>query len=426
MKWSVVTAAAPAVGAAAVMLTVFAAPGGVPAARASGERPDRCDWVGTWATALTPASPGDTGRSLSGFEDESIRMIVQTSVGGDRVRVRLSNAYGADDLVIGHATVARPLTGSAPDLDPRTVKELSFGGSRTAVVPAGDEIVSDPVEMDVPALAQLAVTVHLPQATGPVSWHWIARQTAFVYDGDRAADPSGADPTGTFEHFYFLAAVEVPRDRRAAGAVVVLGHSFADGFGTTVDANRRWPDFLARRIHADRRRGRSVGVLNLGLAGNAVTHDGDEVGFPQIGPSAVTRLDEHVFAQSGVHAVIVDLGLNDIFRHDDPPERIIGGLQQISADLRRHGLRVLLTTLSPPGGPATWTPQREATRQAVNQYIRTTRDADGVIDSDLALRAPADPTRLNPLYDSGDSVHPNDHGAEAIARAVPLWLLLPH
>lgn len=420
----------PSFAAAAALVAALAGPGGSPTALASDEASDqasnasqtshRRDWVGAWATALTPASPGNTGRSLSGFEDESIRQIVQTSVGGDRVRIRLSNAYGADDLVIGRATIALPLVPSAPDLDPSSVHELRFGGSTTVVVPPGEEIVSDAVSMEVAALAQLAVTVYLPQATGPTSWHWIALQTSFVYDGDRTADPSGAGPTGTFDHFYFLASVEV-RDRRVDGAVVVLGHSIPDGFGTTANTNRRWPDFLARRIRDDRRR--EFGVLNLSLAGNALTHDGDEVGFPQIGPSAVTRLDEHVDIQSGVRTVIVDLGLNDIFRHDDPPERIIAGLRQISADLRRRGYRVLLTTLSPAAGPATWTPVREATRQAVNRYIRTTRDAHGVVDADVALGNPADPTRLNPIFDSGDNVHPNDQGAMAIAGAVPLWLL---
>jgi lysophospholipase L1-like esterase len=419
--------------AAATLVAALAGPDGAPTALASDDAPDqaspaldsshRRDWVGTWATALTPASPGDTGRSLSGFEDESIRQIVQTSVGGDRVRIRLSNAYGADDLVIGRATIALPQSPSAPDLDPSTVHELRFRGNTTVVVPPGEEIVSDAVSMAVPAVGQLAVTVYLPQATGPTSWHWIARQTSFVYDGDRTTDPSGAGPTGAFDHFYFLAAVDVVHDRRISGAVVVLGHSIPDGFGTTVNANRRWPDFLARRIRDDRRRGRDLGVLNLGLAGNALTHDGDEIGFPPVGPSGVTRLDEHVHVQSGVRTVIVDLGINDIFRHDDPPERIIAGLRQITADLRRCGYRVLLTTLSPAAGPATWTPVREATRQAVNRYIRTTRDADGVVDAAVALGDPADPTRLNPVFDSGDNVHPNDQGAMAIASAVPLWLL---
>ncbi len=427
---------------AALPVAALCAPGGTPRATASDGASDeagaaaaasaqagpagssaRREWVGTWATALTPASPFDTGRSLSGFEDESIRMIVQTSIGGGRVRIRLSNAYGAGDLIVGHATVARPAAPSAPDLDPRTVRELSFGGSQAVTVPAGGEVLSDPVPMFVLPLSQLAVTLYLPQATGPTSWHWFARQTAFVYDGDHAAEPSGDGYTSTLEHFFFLAGVEVHRGRRGDGAVVILGDSISDGPFLPLDANQRWPDFLARRILGERHGARDLGVLNLALSGNAVTHDGDEVGFPEIGPSGLHRLSEHVYVQPGVRTVIVTLGLNDIFLHDDPPEAITAGLQQIASELHQQGLRVLLGTLGPATGDATWTPEREATRQAVNEYVRTTQDADGVVDIDLALRDPANPSRLNPAFDMGDHVHPNEQGNMAIAGIVLLWLL---
>lgn len=409
--------------AAALTVAVLCAPGGAHSAAASGGASARCEWTGTWATALTTASPFDTGRSLSGFEDESIRMIVQTSIGGRHVRIRLSNVYGDDDLTIGHATVARPAAPSAPDLDPGSVEELSFDGSQAVTVPAGGEVLSDPVQMFVQPLSQLAVTLYLPQATGPASWHWFARQTAFVYDGDRATDPDGDGHTMTLEHFFFLAGVEVLGDHRVDGAVVVLGDSISDGPFLPLDANLRWPDFLARRISRKRHGARELGVLNLALSGNPATHDGDEVGLPELGPSGLHRLGEHVFVQPGVRTVIVELGLNDIFQHDDPPERIIGGLQQIAAELHEEGLRVLLSTMGPATGDASWTPEREATRQAVNEYVRTTDDADGVVDLDLALRDPADPARMNPAFDRGDHVHPNEQGNAAIAAIVPLWLL---
>jgi lysophospholipase L1-like esterase len=424
----------------AVTGTVLFAPGGTPRAAASGDgasdaagataptsaQPSassaRREWVGTWATALTAASPFDTGRSLSGFEDESIRMIVQTSIGGPRVRIRLSNVYGDQDLIVGHATVARPATPSEPGLDPRTVKELSFGGSQSVTVPAGLEVLSDPVPMFVQPLSQLAVTVYLPQATGPTSWHWFARQTAFVYDGDHATDTSGDGYTSTLEHFFFLAGIEVACHGRADGAVVVLGDSISDGPFLSLDTNQRWPDFLARRIQRERR-GRDLGVLNLALSGNPATHDGDEIGLPELGPSGLRRLGEHVYVQPGVRTVIVQLGLNDIFQHDDGPEVIIAGLQAIAAELRPRGYRVLLATMVPATGEPTWTHVQEATRQAVNEYVRTTDDADGVVDLDIAVRDPADPARLNPVFDNGDHVHPTEAGNEAIANAIPLWLL---
>lgn len=381
--------------------------------------PAHCDWVGTWATALTTASPFDTGGSLSGFENESIRMIVQTSIGGGLVRIRLSNVYGDRALTIGHASVARPMTPSAADLDPRTLRLLSFHGRPSVTVPAGAEVVSDPVPLSVQPLGQLAVTIYLPEATGPTSWHWFSRQTAFVYGGDHAADPSGAAATMTLEHFYFLAGVEVPDDHRTDGAVVVLGDSISDGPFLTLNANQRWPDFLAQRL-SRRRHGADLGVLNLALSGNAAGHDGIEVGLPELGPSGLDRLAEHVFVQPGVRTVIVELGINDIFQHDDGPEAIIAALHQIAADLHAQHVRVLLSTMVPATGDPSWTAVREATRQAVNHYVRTTRDADGVVDFDLALRDPADPARLNPTFDRGDHVHPNELGNMAIADIVPL------
>src|SRR5262249_44492388 len=155
------------------------------------------------------------------------------------------------------------------------VRQLSFGGLASVVVPAGGEVLSDPLAMPVQPLSQLAVTIYLPRATGPTSWHWIARQTAFIYDGDHVLAPGGPDFTSTGQHFYFIADVEVD-DRRADGAVVVLGDSIADGFGTPVDADLRWPDLLAERLVVERRGARRLGVLNAAVSGNAVTHDGDE------------------------------------------------------------------------------------------------------------------------------------------------------
>jgi len=379
-----------------------------------------CDWVGTWATALTTASPFDTNRSQTGFENESIRMIVQTSIGGGLVRIRLSNVYGDRPLTIGHATVARPTAAATGDVDPRTVRPLTFRGLPTVTVAAGSEMVSDPVLLSVQPLGQLAVTVYLPQATGPVSWHWFARQAAFIYAGDHAANPGGGGASMTINSFYFLAGVEVPDDHRADGAVVVLGDSISDGPFQALNANTRWPDFLAQRLTRQHHRTRELGVLNLALSGNASGHDGDEVGLPELGPSGLNRLGEHVFTQPGVRTVIVQLGINDIFQHDDGPDAIIAALQQIAADLHQRHLRVLLSTIVPATGDPSWTAVREATRQAVNRYVRTTGDSDGVVDLDLAVRDPANPAQLNPAFDGGDHVHPTAAGNRAIAEIVPL------
>jgi lysophospholipase L1-like esterase len=424
---SLVTAAATAAALFVLGVTPRAATAGGasdaaatdPAPADASDSSSRHGWVGTWATALTTASPFDTGRSQSGFANESIRMIVQTSIGGGLVRIRLSNVYGDRPLIIGHATVARPATPSAANLDPRSLRPLSFRGRPTVTVPAGAEVVSDPVPLFVQPLSQLAVTIYLPQATGPTSWHWFARQNAFIYSGDHAANTSGDGSTMTLEHYHFLTGVEV-LDPRTDGAVVVLGDSISDGPFLPLNANLRWPDFLAQRISRNRRGAEELGVLNLALSGNPATHDGAEVGLPELGPSGLNRLGEHVFVQPGVRTVIVELGINDIFQHDETAETIIAGLQQIAADLHERRLRVLLSTIVPATGDPSWTPAREATRQAINQYVRTTRDTDGVVDFDLALRDPANPARLNPAFDRGDHVHPNELGNKAIADIVPV------
>jgi lysophospholipase L1-like esterase len=248
----------------------------------------------------------------------------------------------------------------------------------------------------------------------------IARQAAFIYAGDHAENPSSGGASMTINSFYFLSGVEVPDDHGADGAVVVLGDSISDGPFQALNANTRWPDFLAQRITRERHGARELGVLNHALSGNASGHDGAEVGLPELGPSGLNRLGEHVFTQPGVRTVIVQLGLNDIFQHDDGPDAIIAALQQTAVDLHQRRLRVLLSTIVPATGDPSWTPVREATRQAVNRYVRTTRDADGVVDLDRAVRDPANPAQLNPAFDGGDHVHPTAAGNRAIAEIVPL------
>jgi lysophospholipase L1-like esterase len=382
----------------------------------------RARWVGTWATALTPASLTDAAGSLTGFTDQSVRMIVRTSVGGDRLRIRISNAFGTQAISVGHVTVGLPAAPASADLQPGSIRELTFGGSGSATAYKGADVLSDPIRMDVPPLTELAVTVYLPMATGPTTYHQVSRQTSFVYAGDRSEDPSGAGPTVTRNAFFFLAGVDVA-SRSADGTVVVLGDSLSDGNGSTLNANHRWPDFLANRIVNTRPDSKDPGVLNEALSGNRVTHDGTEIGFTSVGASALARLDTDVHGQTGVRTLIVQLGVNDVNLSGDPADRIISGLKQLAEQAHEKDIRVLVCTLGPFEGftgTPTWTPEKEAVRLAVNAYVRTQHDFDGVIDLDAVLRDPAQPTRVRADYDSGDHIHPNDAGAEAIAAAVPL------
>lgn len=382
----------------------------------------RPHWVGTWATALTQASSGNAAGSLTGFTNESVRMTVRTSVAGNRVRVRLSNAFGTQAITVGHVTVGLPAAHASADLQPGSIHDLTFDGAASTTMFKGADVLSDPVNMDLPALTELTVTVFFPVATGPTTYHNTAKETSYVYAGDQASNPSGAAPEITRNSFYFLAGVDVV-SRRAEGSVVVLGDSISDGNGSTQNANTRWPDFLAARLDAPYTRADDLGVLNEALAGNRITHDGSEVGFLTLGTSGLARLDTDVYGQTAVRSVIVELGVNDINFTTDPADRVIAGLKQLAAQAHEKDLRIVVSTIGPfegfTGAPS-WDPTKEAVRVQVNDYIRNQHDFDGVVDLDKVLRDPAAPTKVRADLDSGDHIHPNDAGAQAIANAVRL------
>ncbi|WP_212843921.1 SGNH/GDSL hydrolase family protein [Catellatospora sp. IY07-71] len=401
-------------GLAAASLVAAAGP-------ASGGIPPR--WVGTWGTALTAPSLANTGSSLNGFADQSIRQIVRVSLGGEQVRLRFTNAYGTGPLTIGHATVGLPAAPGSPTLQAGSVREVTFnGGSASATVYKGAEVLSDPVDLPVAGTSELAVTIYLPTPTGATSWHWTARQTSYVYAGDRAADTDGTGQTAAYNHFYYLAGVEVST-KTGLGTVVVLGDSISDGSGSTLGANTRWPDYLATRINSTWPALGDPGVINVALAGNQVTKDGLAINSPALGNSALARLDDDVFNQPGVRSVFVELGINDVHLSGFTAEQVIAGLGQLAAQAEAHGLRTVVATLGPFEGYATWTPEKEAVRQAVNTWLRGDTGFDGLVDFDQILRDPANPSKVLPAYDSGDHIHPNDTGAQALANAVPLWLL---
>ncbi len=399
-------------GVLAVTATTLVATAATPA---TGFLPAR--WTGTWGTALTAAAATNTNGSLAGFTDQSVRMIVRTSIGGEKVRIRVSNAFGTQAITVGHATVGIPSATGSPELVAGSVKELTFNGSESFTLYKGSEALSDPVDFAVPALSELAVTLYFPTATGPTSFHWTSRQTSYVYAGDQAENASGAGNTAAFNSFYFLAGVEVA-SRTALGTVVVLGDSISDGFNTTLNGNKRWPDALANRIVGTMPHLGDPGVLNAGLSGNQVTDAG---AFIPVGVNALSRLDWDVYGQIGVRSVIVELGINDIQLASHPADRVINGLRQLVAQLEAKGLRVLVCTLGPFEGFPSWTPEKEAHRLAVNAYIRS--EIDHVVDMDAVLRDPAAPTKVKAEFDSGDHIHPNDAGSAAVAAAVPLWLL---
>ncbi|MEV6288193.1 SGNH/GDSL hydrolase family protein [Kribbella sp. NPDC051770] len=396
----------------------------------SGHQGSKTTWVGSWSAGIT--KPETAGFSATGLTDQSARYVVRPSVGGDKVRIRFTNIYGDRPVQIGAATVARAnaATPAMSDLDPATKRTLTFGGKTTASINKGAELLSDPVNLRIPDLATLVISVYYPTATGPTTWHAQTFQENYYGPGNLTNETGGTAYTTTRACCWtFLAGVDVQTDE-ADGAVVVLGDSIAEGVGSTANANNRWSDQLAERLAADHRRG-NAGVLNVGLSGNRLTRDGTDPilgtpGFEQLGLNALARLNEDVLAQTRPKTVITHLGINDLWMDGVSSEQIIASLQQINAQLKERGIRSLGATITPYEGfttPGGWTAEKEANRQAVNSWLRNSHTFDGVIDFDKVVRDPAAPTKLNAAFDSGDHIHMNDAGYQAMANSIPLQLV---
>jgi lysophospholipase L1-like esterase len=369
-------------------------------------------WVGTWAAAASGTVP----KVDTGYADRTIRNVVHTSVGGSRMRVGLTNALGTAPVLMGAVTVAVAVRAGAPAAVPGTVRPLTFGGSPSVSVPAGGEVLSDPVSLAVPEDGDLLVSVFTPLPSGPVTYHQVANQTSFLTPaGDHAADESGAAFTEAVTFWPYVSSVDVRG--RADGSVVVLGDSITDGNNSTRDAGHRWPDYLADRLIALPGPTR-LGVLNAGISSNRLLNS-------TWNPNALSRLDRDVLTATGARSVVVLLGINDIGgqpQHRDPAP-VIAALRQVAAQVRASGLRVVGGTLTPFGGSGNYTGELEGVRLAVNDFVRHGGAFDEVADFDAALRDPADPHRLRAAYDSGDHLHPSDAGYEAMAAAVRLHRL---
>jgi lysophospholipase L1-like esterase len=390
------------------------------AAARRGSGPD--SWVTSWS-----ASPQRViGRTLAarGFDHQTIRDIIVTSVGGDLIRLELTNAYGASPLRIGHATVAVAEPGAA--VVPGTVYPVTYGGRASFQIPAGAQILSDPVTMRVWPLQELAVSIYLPDRTGAATVHWDAQQVNWVSaPGDHAADPDARAFTTATLSWYYLSGLIV-RSPGADGTVVAFGDSITDGVGSDADADARWPDDLARRL--DALGGPTLSVADAGIGGNRVL-----TSSPWFGASGKARFGRDALDQPGVRDIIVLEGINDIGFSTSrlhpgtaiSAAPIIAGYQQLIARAHARGLKIFGGTLLPFQGAGYYTAAGEATREAVNTWIRTSGAFDGVIDFDAVMRDPADPLRLNPAYDVGDHLHPDGAGYQAMANAINLDMLLP-
>ncbi|MFF7895998.1 SGNH/GDSL hydrolase family protein [Streptomyces sp. NPDC007907] len=373
------------------------------------------DWTGSWTTATGGYA------TVGPWTDRTLRLVVHTSAGGPRVRVRFDNTFAAAPVRIGSATVAVQATGAASRGTPVS---LSFGGAAGVTIPAGAQAYSDPLGFSVPADANLLVSFHLPGTVATAPVHGLAQQRSYVSEpGDHAADGAAGAYTSVITRWPLLAGVDVSG---GPGSVVLLGDSITDGDKSTVDANRRWPNVLAGRLLKQDTVPR-YGVLNLGVSGNRVVTDrypGDGVSTDTAGVSALHRFDRDVLAQPSARTAVVFEGVNDL-RWGTSAEQLIAGLRALAERGHARGLRMLAATILPCEGEARCTAAVDAERVAVNTWIRDGRVFDAVLDFDAVVRDPQRPARMLPAHDSGDHLHPGDTGLAALADSVDLGLLRP-
>jgi lysophospholipase L1-like esterase len=383
-------------------------------------------WLTTWTTAqqlVAPAGPPRTARQKgpeasnlpASFADQTVRMVAHVSAGGRRVRVELSNMLNAQPLEIGAAHVA--VAKAAGEIADGTDRVLKFGGAASFTIPGGAIAVSDPADLEIEPLSDLAVSLYLPRDTGAPANHNVGLHTAYISKGNVAGSRSMPEPTTMFAYAW-LASIGVDASRDAY-TVVALGDSITDGFATTRDANMAWPTLLAKRLRENKSTQR-VAVVNQGISGNQVLRDG-------AGISALARLDRDVLTRPGVKWVILLEGINDINIRTRPNlanpltvEELIWGYRQIIECCHAQGIKVMVATLTPAEGVRTYSELGEEVRVAANRWIRAKGNFDAVVDLEAVLRDPQRPARLKAEADSGDHIHPNDAGNQAMANAFDL------
>lgn len=389
---------------------------------------DRDAWIATWGAspARQLADEQKMRDAHLEFENQTLREVIHTSVGGQTVRVRLSNAYGQQSLEIGGAHIA--LRAQASQIVAGSDRPLTFSGQRSITIPPNALVLSDPVNLEVPVLGDLAISIFLPKAATGAGIHYGAQQTAYIGTGDQTASDSISRPQ-TITSWVFLTGVDVTAPQSAA-TLVAFGDSITDGARSTVDANHRWPNFLAERL-LGKGKHEQIGILDAGIGGNRILHDAST--NLQFGVNALARFDRDVLAQPNVRFIIVLEGINDLGHAGSSApasetvsaEDIIAGLKQMIDRAHEKKIKIFGGTLTPFEGtvsPGYFTPEKETKRKAINQWIRTSGAFDGVVDFEEAVRDPNAPTRMLAAYDSGDHLHPNDAGYKAMGEAIKLSL----
>jgi lysophospholipase L1-like esterase len=376
-------------------------------------------WVGTWAASPMAAKNPTAKFGAEGTDGTTLREIVHISIGGPSVRVIFTNEFGLDALTIGAAQIA--LSAEASAITPTSAVPVTFNGKPSITIPPGALVVSDDVAFKVAPASNLAVSIFLPdQPVNQLTFHPFADQTNYLVPGN-AVTAASLDSPQTFFTWDFLKGIDVSADEKSA-SIVTFGDSITDGAHSTRDANTRWPDVLARRLQADKKTA-NLGVLNEGIGGNRILHD-------TTGPSALARFDRDVLAQAGVKYLVIMESINDIGHATDPAkpydvvtaEELITGLSQLATRAHTRGIKVYGATLTPFVGAKYQSPAGEEMRQAINQWIRTTNQLDGVIDFDKVTTDPTHPGMFLVLDDSGDHLHPGDAGYKSMGESIDLKL----
>ncbi len=382
---------------------------------------DALPWVGTWAASQQVPEPANA-LSADDLRDVTLRQIVHLTVGGETLRVRMSNVFGTAPLHLTSVHIAHPLLPSEAKIDVATDKALTFVGKSDIVIPAGAEYISDPITYPVAALSDLTITLHMDTPPEQQTGHPGSRSTSYLVHGDMVA-AADLPYAKKIEHWYWIAGVDVNAAKDSA-AIVVLGDSITDGHGATTNGNDRWPDVLARKLQADRKT-RMLAVLNQGIGGNHLLTDG-------LGPNALSRVDRDIIAQTGVRYLIVLEGVNDLGKlsregdisqaeHEALVQQMIGAYEQMIVRAHSHGIKVFGATILPYGGSGYYhpSPANEADRVAVNKWIREPGHFDAVIDFDKLTADPAHPDQMLPAYDSGDHLHPSPAGYRTMGNMAP-------
>ncbi len=379
--------------------------------------PAESHWVTTWGCGVQLTEPGNLPPVP--LANSTLRQFVRTTLGGNHIRVRLSNAYGTNAVTINAAHVALAAgLGSAGngEINPATDTRLTFRGAPVVVIPPGEAVVSDPVKFDLPAITNVAISIYFGDISATtINGHPGSRTTSFIVPSNAVSAASMPTATKT-AHWYIIAGIDVLADK-SSRAVVTLGDSITDGRGSTTDGNDRWPDNLAIRL-ATNPPTANVAVVNMGIGGNAVLSGG-------LGPTALARFDRDVLGQHGVRYLIIFEGVNDIGSGSSSmttATNLVNAYIQFANKAHARGIRVYGATITPFGGSSYYSTLHEQERQFVNAWIRTNTVLDAAIDFDAVVRDPSNPVNLLPAYDTGDHLHLNPAGYKAMADAIDLSL----